>query len=137
VRSEAEGVAVVRSKPGGTFVLVHPDGREEPYTPPPTDWARIDAMTDEDIARQIAENPDAAPELTDDEWDRAIAGTRVRRIREKTGLSQPAFAERYRIPVGSLRDWEQGRRMPDSATLAYLTVIEREREAVERALRTA
>ncbi len=33
----------------------------------PENLAKLDAMTDEDIARQIAENPDAAPELTD-EW---------------------------------------------------------------------
>lgn len=40
----------------------------------------------------------------------------------------------YRINVGRLRDLEQGRTQPDSAMLAYLTVIAREREAVERAL---
>lgn len=34
---------------------------------PRTDWARVDAMTDEDVARQIREDPDVAPEL-DDEW---------------------------------------------------------------------
>ena len=42
--------------------------------------------------------------------------------------------ERFQIPVASLRDWEHGRRMPDAATRAYLTVIEREPEAVQRAL---
>jgi uncharacterized protein (DUF4415 family) len=36
-----------------------------------SDLARVDAMTDEDIARQIAEDPDAAPELSDDELDQA------------------------------------------------------------------
>lgn len=125
---------IVRSKPDGSFVLVHPDGHEEPYQVAPLDERALDAMTDEDIARQIAENPDAAPELTDEQWERAEIGTRLRRLRERLGLSQAAFGARYRIPPASLRDWEQGRRKPDSATLAYLTVIERETEAVERAL---
>lgn len=76
------------------------------------DWARIDAMADEDMARQVAENPDAAPIMT------------PAQIR----------AERYRIPLGTLRDWKQGRREPDAAALAYQRVIEREPKAVDRAL---
>jgi putative transcriptional regulator len=89
-----------------------------------------DALTDEDIARQVAENPDAAPIGTAAQF-RAM---RVRSIRRRSGLTQEAFAERYRIPVGTLRDWEQERREPDAAALAYLRVIEREPEAVARAL---
>lgn len=95
-----------------------------------TDWAAQDALTDEDIARQVAENPDAAPIMTPTE----IRAARVRHARRRSGLTQEAFAERYRIPVGTLRDWEQGRREPDAAALAYLRVIEREPEAVARAL---
>jgi putative transcriptional regulator len=49
--------------------------------------------------------------------------------------SQRRFAEVYRINVARLRDLEQGRTQPDSAMLAYLTVIEREPKAVARALR--
>lgn len=94
------------------------------------DWARIDAMTDEDIERQVAENPDAAPIMTRAE----IRAARVRWARRTAGLTQEAFAARYRIPLGTLRDWEQGRREPDAAALAYLRVIEREPEAVARAL---
>ena len=55
----------------------------------------------------------------------------------RPGLSQPAFAEKYDIPVGTLRDWEQGRTRPDAAALAYLRVIEHEPEAVQRALAAA
>ena len=50
------------------------------------------------------------------------------------GLSQNRFAKRYRINVTRLRDLEQGRTKADSALLAYMAVIEREPEAVERAL---
>jgi putative transcriptional regulator len=62
-------------------------------------------MTDEDIARQVSENPDAAPILSDEELDRAEFGRRVRELRQKLGLSQPAFAERFQIPIASLRTW--------------------------------
>lgn len=44
------------------------------------DWERIDAMTDEDIDRQIAENPDAARVMTDEEWETAIREGRVKVI---------------------------------------------------------
>jgi hypothetical protein len=36
------------------------------------DLARIDATTDEEIARQIADDPDTAPELTEADLDRAV-----------------------------------------------------------------
>ena len=58
----------------------------------------------------------------------------VRAIRKRRGMTQAAFAGRYGFPVGTLRDWEQGRRVPDAAARAFLQVIEREPEAVERAL---
>jgi putative transcriptional regulator len=58
----------------------------------------------------------------------------VRRIRKSLGLSQEKFAERYRLGLARLRDWEQGRSAPDSAARAYLRVIEKEHEAVDRAL---
>ena len=129
-----ENIITVTTKPDGSIVEILPDGTERPFIMPEIDWDAIDAMTDEDIERQVAENPDAPPILSDEELDRAFFGARVKRIRQKTGLSQAAFAERFRFPVASLRDWEQGRREADAATKAYLTVIEREPEAVLRAL---
>lgn len=44
------------------------------------------------------------------------------------------FAERYRIELARLGDWEQGRLLPDTVALAYLRVIERDAAAVDRAL---
>jgi putative transcriptional regulator len=98
------------------------------------DWSRFDATTDEDIAAQVAGNPEAAPLLSDEEVERALFADRLRAIRAALRLSQSAFAERFRIPAASLRDWEQGRRLPDAAMQAYLTVIERNPRAVETAL---
>jgi putative transcriptional regulator len=55
-------------------------------------------------------------------------------IRAKVKLSQAAFAERYGIPIGTLRDWEQDRRQPDQTARVLLAVIEKEPDAVVRAL---
>jgi len=49
-------------------------------------------------------------------------------------MARREWEKEGRIPLGTLRDWEQGRREPDAAALAYLRVIEREPEAVARAL---
>jgi putative transcriptional regulator len=59
---------------------------------------------------------------------------RTKSLRRALGLSQEEFAARYHIPVGTLRDWEQGRFEPDAAARAYLTVIAREPDTVRRAL---
>jgi putative transcriptional regulator len=61
----------------------------------------------------------------------------VKRLREQLGLTQETFAATYRIPVGTLRDWEQRRKNPDAPARAYLTVIARNPEAVAEWLRRA
>jgi putative transcriptional regulator len=61
----------------------------------------------------------------------------VRAIRQKTGLSQKAFAARYGFSFGRVRDWEQGRSNIDAPSRILLTIIEKEPEAVERALSAA
>ena len=82
--------------------------------------------------------PDIDPDapLTDDEFDRGLGAMLARRARAVTGLSQTAFAKRYGMPAGSLRDWEQGRRMPDAATQSYLRVIIKMPDEIARALRS-
>jgi putative transcriptional regulator len=49
----------------------------------------------------------------------------VRAIRRKLRMSQQAFAETYRIPLPTLKNWEQGRRHPDAPAAAYLVAISR------------
>jgi putative transcriptional regulator len=95
-----------------------------------TDWAAQDALTDNDIARQVASHPDAAPILNDAE----IAAALVRTVRHRLGLSQAAFAARFHIPAGTLRDWEQRRKKPDTTAMAFLRVIAREPDMVAQAL---
>jgi putative transcriptional regulator len=58
----------------------------------------------------------------------------VRAVRAVTGLSRTEFARRFVLDPRALQDWEQGRRRPDRAARAYLTVIARRPEAVEAAL---
>ena len=58
----------------------------------------------------------------------------VRRIRRKAGMSQSEFASYFGVSVRTVQDWEQGRRVPSGASRAFLLVIDREPEAVRRAL---
>ena len=58
----------------------------------------------------------------------------VRMVRAKLGLSQSRFASMFQVSVGTVRNWEQGRRRPEGPARALLRVIEREPEAVKRAL---
>jgi putative transcriptional regulator len=61
----------------------------------------------------------------------------VKAIRGRLGLTQQQFAVRFGFSINTLRHWEQGRRVPEGPTRAYLTVIDREPKAVEKALRIA
>ena len=60
----------------------------------------------------------------------------VKAIRRKFKMSQDEFAQRFSFTASRIRDWEQGRSKPDGAARAYLLVIEKERKAVERALKS-
>jgi putative transcriptional regulator len=61
----------------------------------------------------------------------------VKRIRGRLGLTQQEFATRFGFNITTLRHWEQGRRVPDGTARAYLLVIDREPQAVQKALRVA
>jgi putative transcriptional regulator len=101
-----------------------------------TDWQRIDAMTDEDIARQIAEDPDVAPDMTEalerGEFE-VVWGIDVEHVRSKTGLDQTSFARRFGVPLNELIDWETWGGVPNRTIWMYLKLIEREPEIVGRA----
>ena len=61
----------------------------------------------------------------------------VQAIRKRLRLSQAEFSARFGIPPGTLRDWEQGRRVPEGPARILLKVIENDPKAVERALAAA
>jgi putative transcriptional regulator len=90
-------------------------------------------MSSKAIEKAARADPDAQP-LTPADFKRMKARPRVQIIRRALDLTQEEFAERYHIPLGTLRDWEQGRSEPDQPTRAYLTLIARDPEHVNRAL---
>lgn len=111
----------------------------DPNNPPALSAAekiRLDAMDDAALSAAAASDADNPP-LSDGELDRLTAARHVRQVRAHTGLSQAVFAQTFRINVARLRDLEQGRTQPDSAVLAYLAVIDKEPDAVRRALESA
>ncbi len=59
---------------------------------------------------------------------------RIVALRKRMKLSRQKFADRFGLDARAVQDWEQGRRRPDRAARVLLTVIDREPEAVERAL---
>lgn len=106
-----------RIRADGTVVRVGPDGREEPLSVTaitPKTEAEIEAAAADDI-----ENPPITPE----QLKRLRPVPRVKTLRRALGLTQEQFADRYGIPIGTLRDWEQGRTEPDQAARAYLNLI--------------
>jgi len=97
------------------------------------DWRRFDAMTAKERHAAALSDPDAQP-CTAEQLARAKYTPRAKIIRRALGLTQEEFAARFRIPLGTLRDWEQGAAEPDQAARAYLKVIAVNPEAVRKAL---
>jgi putative transcriptional regulator len=97
------------------------------------DWTVADGMTEEQRNAAALDDPDAQP-LTPGDFKRLRQTQRAKIIRRALGLSQEEFAARFHIPLGTLRDWEQGRKDPDAAARAYLVVIGRNPDAVQAAL---
>jgi putative transcriptional regulator len=104
------------------------------------DWRRVDATTDEEIARQAEADAATAPVFTAEEI--LAAGRRirpedvadVRALRTRLGLSQAAFAARFGFSVDAIRQYESHRRVPTGPARTLLRVIAREPDAVIRAL---
>ena len=90
-------------------------------------------MTGEAIERAAQADRDAQP-LTEIDLKRMRRTPQPKIIRRALDLTQEEFAARYHIPLGTLRDWEQGRAEPDQPTRAYLTLIARDPDHVNRVL---
>ena len=91
-----------------------------------TDWRKIDAMTDSDIARQIASNSVAAPDMAP-EID-------VREIRRATGMTQAEFAAAYKFSVRTVQEWERGAKKPGGPARTLLRAIKADPEGLRKAL---
>jgi putative transcriptional regulator len=127
-----ENTIRARRTPDGRLEQILPDGSTRPLEGK-TDWAYLDALTEEEIHRNALADPDNPPRT-------AAELAKMRRIpipkkfRLSMDLTQEEFARRFHIALGTLRDWEQGVRRPDSAGRAYLRVVEKNPEAVVEAL---
>jgi putative transcriptional regulator len=94
-----------------------------------TDWKAVDPMTDSDIARQIASNPDAAPDMAP-ELD-------VRAIRRSAGMTQAEFAAAYQFSIRTVQEWERGAKRPSGPSRTLLRAIKADPEGLRRALAAA
>jgi len=97
---------------------------------PKVDRAKIEATSQEDIARHMredGESPDAALGTFIEDLPPAL-------IREQMGMTQVEFAKTLRIPVATLRNWEQGRVGIDPAARALFRILSRDPKHALRAL---
>jgi len=127
-----QNTIVAKRLSDGTLVQVLPDGSTKPIEDK-TDWARLRAMTDEEVTVAAMSDPDARP-MTPEQLRAARRVPRTKTLRRALALTQEEFSARYHIPLGTLRDWEQGRCEPDQPARAYLAVIAHDPEGVKRAL---
>ena len=102
------------------------------WTERPFPKTELPDMSEEEISAAAADL-DARP-MTADELRSARRVPRAKTLRRALGLTQEEFAYRYHIPLGTLRDWEQGRTEPDQPARAYLRAIAGDADAVSRAL---
>jgi putative transcriptional regulator len=97
------------------------------------DWTRVEALTGEQTLQNALADPDN-PSLADDQLARMRRVPDPQEIRQRLGLTQREFSRQFQIALGTLRDWEQGARRPDSAAKAYLRVIAAAPDAVRQIL---
>lgn len=111
---------------------VMPDGTRQPIEDK-TDWGRLKAMTEEEIEAAAVADSDNPP-LTEAELKKLRPVPNPKDIRKRLKMTQQQFAAQFELPLGTLRDWEQGAREPDSAAKSYLRVIAKNPQAVIQAL---
>jgi putative transcriptional regulator len=100
---------------------------------PAIDQTKIAAAT-EDVVRQHAREDGEDPNASRAKFDLVVP---VLAVRRRLGMSQAEFAKALRIPIGTIRNWEQDRVQPDPAARALLTILYRQPEAALKALQAA
>jgi putative transcriptional regulator len=111
-------------KSDGKLVRVHKGRREEPLAGRP-----VRPMSDEEAEKAARSDRDNLPHSL----GKMRRVPRVKTLRRALDLTQEEFSSCYGIPLGTLRDWEQGRSEPDQPARAYLAVIAADPKNVARA----
>lgn len=134
-----ERIVRARLTPDGEVRRVRRDGSAGRRLDSCRNWRRLDALTPEARLAASLADPDALPLTVRDlkEFKPAQPPKRVdvAALRRRLKMSQAAFAARFGLDLSAVHAWEQGRRNPDRAARVLLAVIDREPEAVLRALR--
>ena len=123
----------VRNLPDGSVVQVMPDGSTRPIEDR-TDWARLEAMSEDDIEANALADPDNPP-LSADELARMRQVPDPERIRQQLGLTQAEFAEQFEVSLLDLKAWEGRERWLDTTAITLFRIIEQDPDAVRAALR--
>ena len=92
------------------------------------------ARAGEEQRHQAAVSDPDAPPATESQLAHARRVPTVGALRAKLKLTQEEFAARFHLPLGTVRDWEQGAHRPDKAAQVLLRVIAKDPDAVARAL---
>ena len=99
--------------------------------------------SDAEIVAAVGTDPDQAPVRSEAEMERARLDEAARdvhgvlRLRRRLGIGQIEFANRYRLALGTLRNWEQGRSEPDQSAKVLLAAISADPDGVARAAKHA
>ena len=98
-----------------------------------TDWDKVRGLTDKQIRDAAKTDPDARTP-TDRELSQFKRVPDVKSLRARLRMSQAEFAAAYHVRLGTVRDWEQHRVVPDGAARTLLTLIDRAPETVRELL---
>ena len=116
----------------GATTTFKPD-RKRPKRLTKTEAAQLDSRTDEELTAAAESDPDNLP-LDDRTLVRLRRPLDVKAIRKGLKLTQQQFAQEFGLELRTVQDWEQGRVLPTGAARTLLRIIERDPEAVRKAL---
>jgi putative transcriptional regulator len=125
----------VRILNDGTKVQVMEDGSIKPIKKNITNWDLVNSLTEDQIKTSALNDKDN-PLLTKQELENLQRIPDLKNIRNKLNMTQEQFAKSFSLPLGTIRDWEQGAKYPDTAARILLRVIARNPQAVLHALKT-
>ena len=98
-----------------------------------TDWKALRVKPDSAVVKAARSDPDAKP-LAPQQIERLLPVVDVTALRKKLGMTQVVFCKTFKLSLGTVRDWEQHRFIPEGPARVLLTVIERDPETVIQAL---